>query len=58
LVLCRLAISINIATLKRNGMIVVSPTDEPVENPLVIGIGIAYLLFVVGYVWWNNRKEK
>jgi hypothetical protein len=39
-------------------MIVVSPTNEPVENPLVIGIGIAYLLFVVGYIWWNNRKQK
>jgi hypothetical protein len=58
LVLCRLAIGINIATLKRNGMIVVSPTGEPVENPLVIGIGIAYVVFLVAYVWWNNRKKK
>ena len=39
-------------------MILVSPTGEPVENPLVIGIGIAYLLFIAGYIWWNNRKEK
>jgi hypothetical protein len=39
-------------------MIVVSPTGESVENPLVICLGIAYLLFVAGYIWWNNRKEK
>jgi hypothetical protein len=39
-------------------MIVVSPTGEPVENPLVIGIGITYVVFLVAYVWWNNRKEK
>lgn len=39
-------------------MIVVSPTGEPVENPLVIGIGIAYVVFLIAYVWWNNRKEK
>jgi hypothetical protein len=39
-------------------MIVVSPTGEPVENPLVIGIGIAYVVFLVAYVWWNSRKEK
>ena len=39
-------------------MILVSPTGEMVENPLVIGIGIAYLLFIAGYIWWNNRKEK
>jgi hypothetical protein len=58
LVLCRLAISNAITTLKRNDMIVVSPTGEPVENPLVIGIGIAYVVFLVTYVWWNNRKKK
>ena len=39
-------------------MIIVSPTGEPVENPLVIGIGIAYVVFLVTYVCWNNRKEK
>jgi hypothetical protein len=39
-------------------MIIVSPTGEPVENPLVIGIGIAYVVFLVAYVWWNNRKKK
>jgi len=39
-------------------MIVVSPTGEPVENPLVIGIGLVYLLFIAGYIWWGSRKDK
>jgi hypothetical protein len=39
-------------------MIVVSPTGEPIENPLVIGIGIAYTIFIVGYILWNNYKNK
>ena len=39
-------------------MIVVSPTGEPVENPLVIGLGLAYIAFIVGYILWNNYKDK
>ena len=39
-------------------MILTSPTGEMVENPLVIGISIAYLLFIVGYIWWGDRKKK
>ena len=39
-------------------MILVSPTNEPVENLLVIGIGLAYITFVVGYIWYNSRKQK
>jgi hypothetical protein len=39
-------------------MILVSPTNEPIENLLVIGIGLVYIAFVVGYIWYHNRKEK
>lgn len=38
-------------------MIIVSPTGEPVENPLVIGLGIIYVVFVVGYILWNHYKD-
>ena len=46
-------------TFNRNGtMIVTSPTGEYVENPLVIGIGLAYIAFIVGYILWNDYKDK
>ena len=39
-------------------MINPSPTGEYIENPLILGIGIAYIAFLVAYAWWNNRNDK
>jgi len=39
-------------------MIVTSPTGEMVDNSLIFSIGLAYVAFVVGYILWNNYKDK
>ena len=39
-------------------MIVTSPTGEMVDNSLVLSIGLAYIVFVVGYILWSDYKDK
>ena len=39
-------------------MISVSPTGEMVENDLVVGIGVFYLLFIVFFIWQGSRKKE
>lgn len=59
LVLCRMATCYAFTTFSRNDeMINPSPTGEYIENPLILGIGIAYIAFLVAYAWWNNRNDK
>ena len=39
-------------------MINPSPTGEYVENPLILGIGLTYIAFIMGYILWSNYKNK